>query len=390
MATEWLMIEQRPDEGQDQGQDEGQDEGGALFGARVAALGRRLPATHRTTDEVMASTSHRTRVDLERLTGIHERRVSVGDEDSFSLALGAARDCVSHWDGNPEDIDLVVSCSITRYRDGLTQWMEPPLSVALADAIGASNARTFDLSNACAGMLSGVFVANNRIRTGRARTVLVVSGEYISQLSANAAKHVHTIASRELASLTLGDAGAALIIERAPAGVEGISTIGFTTIAEHSRLCLAYPAKHDAGARMFTKSRALQAAAIEDVPVVLQEILDTTGLTIADIDCVIPHQTSARAIRKGMATVSAALGGEPRQPAVVTVDHYGNTASTTHTVALIEELEAGHLAAGDRVALIALASGIELGVVLLTVDADLLVSRPTVAREEGADHGAQG
>lgn len=382
MATEWLMIEQRPDEGQ--------DEGGALFGARVAALGRRLPATHRTTDEVMASTSHRTRVDLERLTGIHERRVSVGDEDSFSLALGAARDCVSHWDGNPEDIDLVVSCSITRYRDGLTQWMEPPLSVALADAIGASNARTFDLSNACAGMLSGVFVANNRIRTGRARTVLVVSGEYISQLSANAAKHVHTIASRELASLTLGDAGAALIIERAPAGVEGISTIGFTTIAEHSRLCLAYPAKHDAGARMFTKSRALQAAAIEDVPVVLQEILDTTGLTIDDIDCVIPHQTSARAIRKGMATVSAALGGEPRQPAVVTVDHYGNTASTTHTVALIEELEAGHLAAGDRVALIALASGIELGVVLLTVDADLLASRPAVEREEGAGHGAQG
>jgi 3-oxoacyl-[acyl-carrier-protein] synthase-3 len=377
MGTNWLMLEQSPDEGH------------ALFGARVASVGRRLPETHRTTDEVMASTSHRTRVDLERLTGIHERRVSVGDEDTFSLAMGAARDCLSRWDGKPEDIDLVVSCSITKYRDGLTQWMEPPLSVALADEVGAHHARTFDLSNACAGMLSGVFVANNQIRTGRASTVLVVSGEYISQLSANAAKHVHTIASRELASLTLGDAGAAMIVERAPEGVDGISTVGFTTIAEHSRLCLAYPAKHDPGARMYTKSRALQAAAIEDVPIVLQEILDTTGLSIEDIACVIPHQTSARAIRKGMATVSAALGGAPQQPAVVTVDHYGNTASTTHTVALIEELEAGHLQEGDRVALIALASGIELGVVLFTVDAGLLRARPVTAAGQPDERAAE-
>jgi len=392
MGTNWLMMEQSPDAGH------------ALFGARLASVGRRLPETHRSTEEVMASTSHRTRVDLERLTGIHERRVSVGDDDSYSLALDAARDCLNRWDGNPEQIDLVVCCSITKYRDGLAQWMEPPFSVALADEVGAHHASTFDLSNACAGMLSGVFVANNWVRTGRARTALVVSGEYISQLAVNAAKHVHTIASRELASLTLGDAGAAVIVERAPEGVEGISTVGFTTIAEHSRLCLAYPAKHDAGARMFTKSRALQAAAIADVPIVLQEILDATGLSIEDIDCVIPHQTSARAIRKGMATVGAALGGSPRQPAVVTVDRYGNTASTSHTVALIEELEAGHLVDGDRVALIALASGIELGVVLFTVDAGLLAARPVTApdeqpgapagtsddaQQEGARHGAQ-
>ena len=91
-----------------------------------------------------------------------------------------------------------------------------------------------------------------------------------------------------------------------------------------------------------------------------------------DIDHVITHQTSARAIRKGMAKVSAAFGEGPRHDAVITVDRYGNTASTTHTVALVEELEAGHIRPGETIALIALASGLEIGIVLLTLDDDLV------------------
>jgi 3-oxoacyl-[acyl-carrier-protein] synthase-3 len=351
--------------------EQGPDTSRAPFVSRFASVGRRLPGTHLTTEALMETTRHHPHVDLERLTGIHERRVSEGEEDSFTLALGAAQDCLSRWDGDPADIDLVLVCSITKYRDGLNQWFEPSMSSAVAAAIGATRATTFDVSNACAGMLTGVFIANNWIRRGAVRTALVVSGEYISQLGRNAARHVRTIASRELASLTLGDAGGAALVERAPADVAGITTVGFTTISNHSRLCLGYPAAHDPGARMFTKSRALQAAAIADVPIVLQEVLDAAGLDIGDIDCVIPHQTSARAIRKGMATVGAALGGEPRHPAVITVDRYGNTASTTHFVALTEELMEGRLHDGDQVALIALASGIELGVVLFTVDQGL-------------------
>ena len=59
---------------------------------------------------------------------------------------------------------------------------------------------------------------------------------------------------------------------------------------------------------------------------------------------------------------------------MISVDHYGNTASTTHTVALIDEIEAGRINAGETVALIALASGLEIGIILLTVDEELLAS----------------
>jgi 3-oxoacyl-[acyl-carrier-protein] synthase-3 len=344
----------------------------APFVTRLAGAGRHLPETRLTTDELMATTRHRTHIDLERLTGIHERRVSVGDEDSYSLATSAALNCLATAQQDPAALDVVISCSITKFRGGLTQWLEPTMSNAVARAIGAPQAMTFDVSNACAGMLTGVTIVNNWIRQGIVERGLVVSGEYISQLSHNAARHIRNIMSKELACLTLGDAGAALLLERAPAGSPGITLAGFTTVADYSRLCLAYPQGHDPGARMFTNSRAIQRAAIADTPLLLSEVLDAVGLSIHDIDHVITHQTSARAIRKGMARMSESFGDSPRHDAVITVDRYGNTASTTHTVALVEELEAGHIEPGETVALLALASGLEIGVVLLTLDEDLV------------------
>ncbi len=360
MRTQWLVEE--PSRG----------EPVAPFRTRVAGAGRRLPTTHLTTDYLMATTRHHTHIDLERLTGIHERRVSVGDDDSYSLATAAAMDALTRAQRDAGSIDVVISCSITKLRDGLTQQMEPTMSSAVARAIGAEGAMTFDLSNACAGMLTGVTVANNWIRQGSVERALVVSGEYISQLGRNAARHIRNIMSKELASLTLGDAGAALLLERAPTGSEGIKFAGFTTVADYSRLCLAYPKGDEPAARMFTDARGIHRAAMANTPLLLHEVLDTVGISLHDIDHVITHQTSARAIRKGMAKMSAYFGESPRHDAVITVDRYGNTASTTHTVALIEELESRHIRPGETVALIALASGLEIGIVLLTLDEELV------------------
>jgi 3-oxoacyl-[acyl-carrier-protein] synthase-3 len=123
---------------------------------------------------------------------------------------------------------------------------------------------------------------------------------------------------------------------------------------------------------MFTDARGIHMAAMSNTPLLLHEVLDTVGISIHDIDHVITHQTSARAIRKGMAKMAASFGDAPRHDAVITVDRYGNTASTTHTVALVEELNAGHIKPGETVALIALASGLEIGIVLVKLDEELV------------------
>lgn len=67
----------------------------------------------------MRSTRHRTGIDLERLTGIHERRVSRGEHDSLTLATSAAVDCLESSGISATELDVVINCSITKYRGGL-------------------------------------------------------------------------------------------------------------------------------------------------------------------------------------------------------------------------------------------------------------------------------
>ncbi len=336
------------------------------WGCRIESVGAKVPSQRLTTRDLMSHTRHRTRIQLERLTGIHERHVVGPGETSFTLAAGAARDCLAHSQHQATDIEMLISTSITRSKSGWSQAFEPPLSLQLKHAIGAAGAVNFDLSNACAGMLTGVFLLQDMITRGEISCGMVVSGEYISQLGQNAAKQVRSVFSKQLASLTLGDAGAAVIVERAPRGTDGIDVIGFTTLAEHSRLCLAFPSTVGPGAQMYTKSRTLHKVAIDDMAPLVAEAIREAGIDFSEIDYLIPHQTSARAIYKGTAEFARRLGAKPKH-VVVNLEEYGNTSSTTLFLALHKYLEEQRLRKGDRVMLLALASGIEIGMAIFTI-----------------------
>ena len=156
------------------------------------------------------------------------------------------------------------------------------------------------------------------------------------------------------------------MVERAPSGT-GIDVIGFTTVAEHSRLCLAFPSSLGPGAQMYTKSRKLQQVAVEDMPPLVAEAIGEAGISLADIDYLIPHQTSARAIRAGTEEFARRLGARPKHM-VMNLEEYGNTSSTTLFVALHKYLEEQRIQKGDRVMLLALASGIEIGIAIFTTD----------------------
>jgi 3-oxoacyl-[acyl-carrier-protein] synthase-3 len=352
-AGSWMLVEPHPAAG--------------AFAARFDSVGIKLPERRQTTHELMASTRHHTRIDLERLTGIREHRVCSPGEDSSTLAIDAARDCLARSHHTAADLDMVISASITRYVSEGAHRFEPPLSLTLKEAIGAHRATSFDVSNACAGMLTGVFLLVDFIRRGVIRCGMVASGEHITGLGTNAAASIRSILSLQLASLTLGDAGAAVIVERAPAGAAGIVLAGFTTLAEHSRLCLGLPAWHKPGAQMFTRARTIHSVAMEDGPPLIEEVLADHDLRLGDIDWFIPHQTSVRAIRSGERELAKRMGTRPKH-VVVTVDEYGNTASTTLFLALHRYLTEGRFAAGDKIMLLSVASGLEVGVVTFVMD----------------------
>ncbi len=361
MTVPWMLLEPKPSPG-------------AGYRARFESIGQRLPERRLTTRDLMATTRHKTRIDLERLTGIRERRVCSNGEDSLTLAVEAARDCLARSRYTGADLDMVIDASITRHDADAIYRHEPPLSLAVKQAIGADHAIHFDLSNACAGMLTGVFVLHDFIRRGAIRRGIVVSGEHITGLGANAARSIRHILSPQLASLTLGDAGAAVIVDRVDASADaneekggGILLAGFTTLADHSRLCLGLPASNLPGAKMYTRARAIHDVAMADGPPLIQQVLERAELALDDIDWLIPHQTSVRALRAGEKVLAERLGGKPKHLAI-TVDEYGNTASTTLFVALHRLLDDGQLHRGEKVLLLSVASGLEVGVVVFEVD----------------------
>lgn len=350
MATPWMLVD-TPRDG---------------FAARIESVGRELPATRVTTAELMASTRHRTAIDLEKLTGIREHRSCGPGEDSATLAIAAARDCLARSRHAAGELDMVIDASITRQHDDAIHRFEPPLSLTIKQAIGADRALHLDVSNACAGMLTGVFLLCDFIRRGAIRCGMVVSGEHITGLGRNAARSIRNILSPQLASLTLGDAGAAVIVDRAAAGEPGILLAGFTTLAAHSRLCLGFPAAHQPGAKMFTRARKIHQVAMADGPVLLEQVLDQASLRLSDIDWMIPHQTSVRALRAGEKVLAERFGEGPKH-LVVTVDKYGNTASTTLFLALHDYLDERRFAATDKVLLLSVASGLQVGVVVFAI-----------------------
>lgn len=350
--SRWMLSESRPH-------------------ASIESIGAMLPKRVVTSADLMASTAHHTNIDLERLTGIHEHRVCGPDENSYTLSVGAAKDCLGRSRHPASDIELIIGASITRYVTGNAHRLEPALSLAIKEEIGASGAMSFDIANACAGMLTGVFLLCDFIRRGEIRCGMVVSGEDITGLGVNAARKIRHIWSPHLASLTLGDAGAAVIVERAPDGEPSIELAGFTTLAQHSRLCIGMPAPDAPGASMLTDARGIHRVAIADTPPLLDELLGQANLHLDDIDWLIPHQTSARAIEAGKQALLEHYGVVPKN-VVVNVQSFGNTASTTHFVAMRRLLDEGRITAGERVMLLSLASGLEVGVVLFVVSDELV------------------
>ena len=341
--------------------------GRARFEARFESVGAVVPEQRLSTEDLMAKVETRGRLSLEGLTGIRARRVCGEGEDSYTLAVDAARECLAHSAHSAGDLEMIVCASITKFKDGLNLVFEPALSLYVRDALGANKAIAFDVANACAGMLTGVYIVADFIRRGVITRGMVVSGEYITSLSDNAIPAVKSALSRELASLTVGDCGAAVILERADAGQGALTTSGFVTVARWSDLCIGSACSHSPGGEMLTDARKLQQAAIQATPEILSRALDDWGVDLGDVDFVIPHQTSTRAITAGELLMKRKLGSRARET-VVNVRDYGNTASTSHFLAMYRLLCEGRFRAGQNVMLIALASGLVMGVVAFTMD----------------------
>ncbi|WP_317196650.1 3-oxoacyl-ACP synthase III family protein [Carboxylicivirga linearis] len=234
--------------------------------------------------------------------------------------------------------------------------------------IGADHAIYFDITNACAGMISGVLIADNFIKQGIVRNCMVVSGEFISTIAHNASKTISTFDTKELASLTVGDAGAAVILSRNESDA-GFEVLEQNTYARYQNLCYGALSTSFPGAYMQTLMKKLHKAALDESADFIEVCLKKHQLSFDKIDILIPHQTSQKAINIGAKRLLNHFKVKKVPKVVSNLELYGNTASTTHFIALYHLLMAKKVQKGERIMLLSHASGLVMGLVVFRLNA---------------------
>ena len=298
---------------------------------------------------------------LERVTGVRERRWASPDVMPSALAAAAGRQALAHAGLDPLAVDALLYTGITR------DFIEPGTSNVVQEALGAWNARVFDITNGCNGLIDGLDVAASLIASGRARRVLVTTGERAS-ISINRRARTPEDVLRSAAGFVVGDGGGALVVEASDDPARGLRAWAQRSDGRHWRHAIGGRFRPTTEAcpecdspmdvRFLCDGRALIAAILEEMPAVMAEALARTGWSYEDLDLVFCHEASRRFIDTGIATIGNP--GDLERKMWSTVGRFGNTSTVSLPLAMSEALAAGALVPGAKVMLVAAASGISV------------------------------
>jgi len=335
----------------------------------IESIGTYLPPESHSTSDIMKACTNKISFPLENITGIRTRRMAGKHEFSIDLARKAISDCLANSKYHPNDIDILVCCNISRY-DNLNQVsFEPSTSIKLRKYFGFNKAIVFDLSNACAGMFTGIYLVNALIKSGAIRLGMVVSGEYITHLTKTAQKEIEGYMDTRLACLTLGDAGAALILEESDSDQIGFQELEMQTLSRYSKYCIAKTSDYG-GMIMYTDSVNLTDAAVKSGATHSLNVLQKAAWSPESFQHLIMHQTSRMTLNSARREINQLLKKIVCNDdnTINNLEQRGNTASTSHFVALHDQIRNNKIKSGDKVIFSISASGLTIGTALYTFD----------------------
>ena len=347
----------------------------SLSGAKntiIESLGVYLPPRAVSTQDILADCAKPIKFPLEQFTGIYSRRMAGETEFSIDLARKAVDRCLANSKYLPKDIDLLICANISR-NDGPQYQIsfEPGTSAKLKQYFGFTNALVFDISNACTGMFTGILIIDAFLKAGLIRRGMVVSGEYITHLTTTAQQELEGYMDQRLACLTVGDAGAAIILEQATNNAVGFHELDLYTLGRYCYDCIAKASDHEhGGAIMFTDAVRVAAVNITQAISHAAYTLDRAGWQPEILQHIIMHQTSEMSIRDAAREINTYFGREVcnQQNVIVNLRDRGNTATTTHMVALMDRILSGEIKSGEHVIFGVTGSGATIGTGLYTFD----------------------
>lgn len=335
----------------------------------IESIGVYLPPESVPTSEILQGCKNRIHFPLEKITGIKTRPMAGRHEFSIDLARNAITDCLAKSKYNPTDIDLLVCCNISRYDGPDNISFEPSTSVKLRKYFGFNHALVFDITNACAGMFTGIYVVNTLLQTGAIHVGMVVSGEYITHLTKVAQREIENFMDTRLACLTLGDAGAAIILEKNSESQAGFQKLDIQTFGRYSSYCVA-KASERGGMIMYTDAVNLTDVAVKSGARHAMNTLRETGWSYESFHHLIMHQTSEMTLNSAKHEINRSLNGKicHDDNTINNLEQRGNTASTSHFVALADHIRNKKINSGDKVVFSISASGLTTGTALYVFD----------------------
>ncbi len=289
---------------------------------------------------------------IRQRTGIVERRIADEDMATSDLGIRAARQAIKMAEIDPLDIDMIIVGTVTP--DALF----PSTACYVQKGIGAKKAAAFDLSAACAGFIYGLDLADGMIKSGRYDTILVIGGEIFNKI----------LDWTDRGTCVLFGDGAGAAILQGTDEPKGILSSYIGSDGDYSDVNLLgmpaggsrMPPSHETiDQKLHTikmRGREVFKLGVRIMPEAAQHALNLAGLTVDDIDLLIPHQANMRIIE----AVGDRLG-IPREKVFVNVEKYGNTSAATTIIALDEAIREERAKPGDLVLMVTFGAGLTWG-----------------------------
>jgi 3-oxoacyl-[acyl-carrier-protein] synthase III len=354
-----------------------------MLNARIAGIGYYVPEQRVTNFDLM---KHMDTTDewIQERTGIQERRYAVkGKETTTTMAARAAEIAIERAGINKEDIDFIIFATLS------SDYYFPGAGVLLQREMGITKTEigALDIRNQCSGFVYGLSIADQFVKTGMYKNVLLVGAEMHS-IGLDYSTRGRNV------TVIFGDGAGAVVVQPTEDKDKGILTTHLHsdgTFAE--KLAVIAPGSHggyhaermgilaeefgfdendpaswfvnhtmvDKGhATPLMEGQFVFKMAVQKFPEVIMEALAKTGLQTSDIDMLIPHQANLRISQ----FVQGKLGLRDDQ-VWNNIQRYGNTTAASIPIALCEAWENGKIKDGDLVCLAAFGSGFTWGSALI-------------------------
>lgn len=326
-----------------------------MYRTKISGTGSYLPEKLLTNADIEKLVDTNDAWIVER-TGIRHRHMAAPDQATSDLALVATHRALEAAGLKVEDIDMIIFSTVS------PDQVMPSAACTLQAKLGARNIMAFDLSAACSGFVYGLSVADQFIRTGLYKHILVIGAEVLHRLV--------NYKDRETCIL-FGDGAGAAIASRAEPGddsrimsvhMHSDGTLGelFVLPAGGSAMPFSQEVLDKDLQYVRMKGREIFKHAVRTMTQCCQEALEANQMTIDQVDWMIPHQANLRIL-----DAVAHYFGIPSEKVVVNLHETGNTSAATVPIAFDEAIRDGRIQRGQNVLLTAFGAGLTSGSILL-------------------------